>query len=50
MHHGCFGAIRRSAASGCDLCKLIVDVADSRTDGNTQIDSSSYIADWENDE
>jgi hypothetical protein len=28
-HHSCFGAIRRSAAIGCGLCKLIMDKADS---------------------
>jgi hypothetical protein len=43
-HHGCFRALRRSAASGCELCGLIVDATDFKTE------SDKYQTDWETDE
>jgi hypothetical protein len=43
-HHSCFGAIRRSAANGCDLCKLIVDATYFR------MESDSYQEGWEDKE
>jgi hypothetical protein len=43
-HHSCFRALRRSAAGGCELCRLVVDATDFRTE------SDRYQADWETDE